>query len=60
MILFYLYYSPAFLWNIATVTIETNIIAVFAAIVPVQDVIMVAKIEEAALNRVWNSTHINT
>ena len=39
---------------------ETSTIAAFAAIVPGQVAVAAAKTEDAALNMVWNSTHINT
>ena len=44
----------------ATVRMETSTIAAFAAIVPGQVSVTAAKTEDAALNMVWNSTHINT
>ena len=43
-----------------TVTIETRTITAFAAMVPAQVIVMVPKMEDAALNMVWNNTHINT
>ena len=39
---------------------ETSTIAALAAIVPSQVVVTAAKTEDAALNMVWNNTHINT
>jgi len=45
---------------ITTVTIETTIIIVFATTVPNQVIVMVPKMGDAALNMVWNNTHINT
>jgi len=49
-----------FLSYITTVTIETRTITAFAAMVPAQVIVMVPKMGDAALNMVWNNTHINT
>ena len=49
-----------FLLYITTVTVEARTIMAFAAIVPVQVIVMVPKTGDAALNMVWNNTHINT
>ena len=49
-----------FLLYITTVISETRTIAAFAAMVPGQVMVMVPKIGDAALNMVWNNTHINT
>ena len=49
-----------FLSYITTVIIETRTITAFAAMVPAQVIVMVPKIGDAALNMVWNNTHINT
>ena len=49
-----------FLLDTATMRMETGTIAAFAAIVPGQVAVTAAKTEDAALNMVWNSTHINT
>lgn len=51
--LFFLSYST-------TVTIETRTITAFAVMVPTQVIVMVPKMGDAALNMVWNNTHINT
>lgn len=48
-------------WSyIITVTIETRTITAFEAMVPAQAIVMVPKMGDAALNMVWNNTHINT
>lgn len=46
--------------DFTTVIMETRTIAAFAARVPVQVIVAAPKTGDAALNMVWNKTHINT